>query len=52
MRRNSVEEQGFCICLLKSNEGLGNPKSYEPKAFSEGWKHSFAEQKLEDSQRE
>lgn len=50
MRRNSVGEQGFCICLLNINEDPGNAKSYEAKTFSEGWKHSFLEQKLEDLQ--
>lgn len=50
MRSNSVGEQGFCICLLKINEDPRNPKNYEPKAFSEAWKHSFSEQKLEESQ--
>lgn len=50
MRRNGAGVQGFFICLLKINDDPGNPKSYEPKAFSEGWKYSqYSKQKLEDS---
>lgn len=50
MRRNSVGEEGFCICVLNINEDPGNLKNYEPKTFSEGWKHFFSEQELEDLQ--
>lgn len=33
MRRNGVEAQGFCICLLKTNADVRNLKSYGPKTF-------------------